>query len=547
MTKNLADDLQRTARQALSSLSPVAQGEEPGGLPFRRLLAAMFRARYLVFATTLFGLLIGSFLAITTPNTYSSVGKFQFTASGAEAQLVDPSRATALTQETIGNTAPHILNTDDLLLRVIQKLGADRILAPYQPGTGVETGARAWFYQVQRDWNATTREATDEEALKMLRRSLMIETPRGQPVLVATYTANSPELAQEVLKTYMTEAVLWHIELYDDKRAYDEAQQVFEDSKITLETARRALRTFLDEKAQVPDFVIEKASLEKAASDAAENQAEMRQKLEGARRVLAEIHQRLEVDKSVKPTRTEQRRQMVGSLVQQQLETKYGDELIALLNLEALYRQKDHPDIVRKTKELETIRAAILRAQEDTRNAPFEQVEVDNPEYLQYLTVRQRVTVEMVEFEAQLKLVDQVAGDARAKLKTLLDLEPEYSRLSENLDKAAEHAGFARTKWEAAQSKRALGQGNFSSLKPIQQASMPLEKEGPNRSKLLLGGLFAGLFAGLAIVILRALPDNVVRTRDDLERIEGLAVIGVMPRLDGSNLRRHMWLREQGW
>jgi hypothetical protein len=69
MTKNLADELQRTARQALAGLQPVAQGDEFGGLPFRRLVAAVFRGRYLLFGTTCLGLLVGLFLAITTVNT----------------------------------------------------------------------------------------------------------------------------------------------------------------------------------------------------------------------------------------------------------------------------------------------------------------------------------------------------------------------------------------------------------------------------------------------------------------------------------------------
>ncbi|MFT4516373.1 MAG: capsular polysaccharide biosynthesis protein [Planctomycetota bacterium] len=73
---------------------------------------------------------------------------------------------------------------------------------------------------------------------------------------------------------------------------------------------------------------------------------------------------------------------------------------------------------------------------------------------------------------------------------------------------------------------------------------MPLEKGGPNRGKLLIGGLFVGLILGLGLVVLRALPDRVVRTRDDLE---GLAVIGVIPRLDRTNLRRHTAMREQAW
>ena len=117
MSKNITDELQQTARQALVSMHPARQGNEPGGLPFRRLLAAVFRARYLVFGTTLFGILVGTFLAITTANSYVSTGKFLFTASGAEATRVDPNRAIETSQETIGTAATYILSTDDLLRR----------------------------------------------------------------------------------------------------------------------------------------------------------------------------------------------------------------------------------------------------------------------------------------------------------------------------------------------------------------------------------------------------------------------------------------------
>ncbi len=105
MTKNINDELQHTARQALVGLHPARQGQEPGGLPFRRLLSAALRAPYLVFGTTLFGILVGTFLAITTANSYVSTGKFLFTASGAESTRVDPSRATETSQETIGTAA----------------------------------------------------------------------------------------------------------------------------------------------------------------------------------------------------------------------------------------------------------------------------------------------------------------------------------------------------------------------------------------------------------------------------------------------------------
>lgn len=547
MTKNLADERQRAARQALSSLNPAPQGEEPGGLPLRRLLAAAFRARYLVFATTLFGLLIGAFLAITTPNTYISVGKFQFTATGAEARLLDPGTAAGVSQETIGNTAPHILNTDDLLIRVIDRLGPGRILAPYQPGLGDETGARAWFYQVQRDWNATTEEPTKEEALKLLRRSLMIETPRGQPVLIATFRANSPQLAQEILDTYMSEAVAWHIALYDDKRAYDDAQKVYEESKDTLESARRALREFLSDRAAVTDFETEKERLVLADSEAANRESLARQDLESARASLEQIHRMLEVDKSIPPTKPEKRRIDITTETRAELSRQLAIEMATLKGLEPRYRDKNDPRIVEARNTIESLKGALQTLEEEARNAPFEEVEVENPEYLALSARRQELAADVVQYEARVGMASEIAKSTHQRLLALLSHEPEYIRLKDALEQATDHAESSKTKWFAAQQKRILGQGNYSSLKPIQQASMPLEKEGPNRSKLLLGGFFAGLFIGLGIVILRALPDNVVRTRDDLERIEGLAVIGVLPRLDGTNLRRHVWLREQGW
>ncbi|MCK5944559.1 MAG: hypothetical protein KAI24_21400, partial [Planctomycetes bacterium] len=138
--------------------------------------------------------------------------------------------------------------------------------------------------------------------------------------------------------------------------------------------------------------------------------------------------------------------------------------------------------------------------------------------------------------------------DEKAKeLERLAGLEAEYELLRSALLRAEDNKQTLSLTWELAQQKRTLGLGNFSSLKQIQAASLPLEKEGPNRGKLLMGGLFVGLFLGLGLVVLRALPDRVVRTRDDLEEIEGLSVIGVMPRLDRTNLRRHMAMREQGW
>ena len=532
----------------MTSLTPVPQGEEPGGLPFGRLLPAVFRARYLVFGTTLFGILIGAFLAITTPNNYVSTGKFLFTASGAESKMVDPTRATEMSQETIGTAATYILNTDDLLRRVIDRLTPARILEPYLPGNDEDTGAKAWFYRVQRDWNATKEsERTVEGALKRLRGTLSIERPRFTDVLIATCSANNQLLAQEILATYMDEAVKWHIEQYDDKRAYEEAEKAAKDSKIARDAARLAMREFLDRKARVSQFDDEKKRLEAEELAATTREAALRQEVDSKKGVLERLTRRLEVDKEIPPTKPELRRIDFTSNTQREYEAELGKLTLEQVRLEAQLRNAADPQLLEVIKKRNSIQAAMTKLLQDARNAPMETVDVENPDYLDAQRQRSVLKTEIWTAEAQLTYVELVVKETRNRLKSLLELEPEFVKLRDALLSAEDYVVTAQSNWNAAQQKRALGLGNFSSLKRIESASYPLDKEGPNRSKLLISGMFVGLFLGLGIILLRALPDSVVRTRDDLERIEGLPVIGVMPRLDGSNLRRHVLLREQGW
>lgn len=548
MTKNLAEELQRTARQAMTSLTPSPPGEEAGGLPFRRLLAAMFRARYLVFATTLFGTLIGAFLALTTPNSYVSEGKFVFTATGAEAIGVDPTRATDTSQETIATTATYILNSSDLLMKVVDRVTPARILEPYQPGTGVDAGAKGWFYRIQRDWNAQQNlEATSEEALKRLMRTITIDRPRYANVLLATCIANNPKLAQEILDVFMKEAVDWHIKQYEDQSAYEEAEKRYKDTDMALDNARRSMREFLERKARVTEFDDEKDRLQFAEAAAATRLSTVVNEANSKKEALQKLIKSLDVDQDIPKEIIEKRRVDTTSNIMRTFEENLAKAWNDLVRLEGQLADPEDEAIVAKRKEISDIRKVMQKAREEARLAPEEDFKVPNPVYVTANTERARLSLEVLQLEAQLKFAEGVAGEARLALKALLDLEPEFVRLRETLITAEDNAKSARFTWNAAQEKRALGLGKFSSLKEIQAATQPLEKLGPNRSRVLLGAFFAGLFLGLAVVVLRALPDRVVRTRDDLEKIEGLPVIGVMPRLDGANLRRHVALREQGW
>ena len=548
MTKNLSDEMQRTARQALAGLHPSPQGEEAGGLPLRRLVAAFFRARYLVFGTTLFGVLIGTFMAITTPNNYVSTGMFLFTSSGAESRVLDPTQAKETSAETIATGAAYILNSDDLLRRVVDRLGPERILQPYQPGDGSATGATALFLRIQRDWNATKEgERTVEEALKWLQKTIFVERPRFTDVLIATCAANNAELAQQILATYMDEAIKWHIEKYDDQKAYDEARKAHEEGTRAYEAAQLAMREFLEREARVAQFDEAKtrAGLEAIQSGTRVNSLD--EDISIKRRLLDEFNKQLADPEKLPPTKMQRVRQSVSQSQLTELQSRLVDDRIRLTELQNLLRDPNDAQIGAQQRKIDLIRQTIEQLAEENKDVKWVDEVIDNPQYLGVLADRDKLERELWSLEAQVKEAQKLHDEKDAERTRILALEPKYETLRSAQQLASENKDAAQTTWKFAQQKRALGLGNYSSLKDIQRASLPLEKEGPNRGKLLIGGLFVGLFLGLGIVVLRALPDNIVRTRDDLEHIEDLAVIGIMPRLDRVNLRRHVAMREQGW
>lgn len=551
MTKNLADELQRTARQALAGLQPVASGDEFGGLPFRRLVAAVFRGRYLLFGTTFFGLLIGLFMAITTVNTYVSEGRFQFTATGAERLRVDTASAAQTSQEMMAAGATYILSNNDLLERVVKRLGPNRILQPYAPGKGEENGVKSLFFRIQRDWNMTREEdRTPEAALRYLKRTILVDAPRYSGMLVATCVANNPELAQEILATWMSEAVKWHIETYDDTKSYDAAKQRYDDSKQALDKANRAMAEFLVRKAKVLSFDADKERLKIELGGASGRESDLRsanksmeEEIKGLKAMLDGPNALpLTVKMKVKQSSASQAAitQLEQDIVAKEVELRQLRSAVAATN-------QDSSDVRRLMGTVKSMKEQCEEMKRELANAPLVEEDVDNPlrrKAQEDLLTREG---ELSSSKARLEAAISLRTEKETELRRLIELEPEYSRLVADRLSADSDVHATEALWKQAQEKRVLGEGNFSSLKPIQTASLPLEKEGPNRAKLILGAFLVGLFLGLGVLVLRALPDDVVRTRDDLERIEGLAVIGVMPRLDGKNLRRHSALREQGW
>jgi uncharacterized protein involved in exopolysaccharide biosynthesis len=216
-------------------------------------------------------------------------------------------------------------------------------------------------------------------------------------------------------------------------------------------------------------------------------------------------------------------------------------------SLKASTLKPDSPEIAELDNQIKRVKQNFEEAQKAVAEGKEMTFFEPNPQWDLTNNEMYRLILEQAKLGSDCEVQGQQFEASKALADKLNQLEPDYYDLKRKELRAEEDRKRASETLDGANRRRQLKLGSFSLLQEIGSASMPIEKEGPNRAKLVFGGLLAGLFLGIGLVLTRTVPDSTVRDREDLEGMDGIAVIGVMPRLDARNLRRHRALREQGW
>ena len=123
---------------------------------------------------------------------------------------------------------------------------------------------------------------------------------------------------------------------------------------------------------------------------------------------------------------------------------------------------------------------------------------------LEFLTERR------TEIEEQMRALEQTINATAENAIALQTLERDYQNLRSQYDQAV--ANMARA--ETGDMIEALSKGQRISV--IEQATAPNEPNSPDRPKLLMMGIGAGVFAGLAILALIELLNTAVRRPGDI-------------------------------
>ena len=189
-----------------------------------------------------FGAVIGLTLLVIAlyPRSYSSESKL-FLRIGRESVALDPTVTTGstnllqMTQADEVNSSLNILSSRALLERVVERIGAARILDlpptgdPLAVNSESSGGIVRWAIDFARGCVAglfNTLHLSDpcsdrDLAIRRLEQGVMVSAPKESTVITISYAARSPELAHDVVEAITNVFLEAHLRLYHTAGALD--------------------------------------------------------------------------------------------------------------------------------------------------------------------------------------------------------------------------------------------------------------------------------------------------------------------------------------
>lgn len=508
------------------------------------LLHGVWRFRVLVVLSVGVGTAVGVFRGVVIPNQYQSVGKLFVKPGIRDTASLETGFAGGSTtarisgiREAVQNEM-QVLNSSTLFDKIVKHVGADNLLAPYDPAALNTDGASwytSWFHAFQSWWFSTAASppSTDfpvdfnQLASLVLRATVFIQPEPGTSVISFSYVSHSPERAKVVVDAALQAAIELHSEVFTTMESLAKVEGELKVAEQQVTEAERLLRELRLGK-QVYDFEAQRSS-------EIANLAEATRKHDAATiEIKSKQSQLLKLTEVLKDTPTE--KILAGSqsvslhpeyqaLVAQQAQLRGELERLDLDHAKGKVIDPTYSD----TKK--TVEALLLSVETRLKQIPMTQVLKGEPEANPY---HEQIAQRMADIAVVIKGLESDVAAYEAQRKTIQErlgaieaLSPELRRCEIDV---AQKRSTADTLLQEVTRQRAvqrLDQANLSSVTVMHPGSFEVNKVAPQRGKLVFYGLFGGAFVGFAIAALFTLLDRRIRVRADLVRL-GLPDDGVV-------------------
>jgi len=554
-------------------LGAGGRDDESGESPVVLLKRAVFRFPLTIAGATAIGFVAAFAFAFSKPNTYRSEGTLRLR-TGAREQLT-PERAVDIQTNNERAITPiaeelDLMKDPSIAHRVVERIGADRILEPYDPLANDDENTpavvrtvhelQAWLMSLgagdeSGDLDPTSPAALQQAATVVNANRQLFVIPQTDLISVS-YTATDPELARDVATTYLSVLREVHQEAFASERIVEFVRAQLEGAETEAEQAQTALDERKTEDG-VFDYDTAVTALEGEVRRLEEQYEEDRLQIEDlterlatARRQLEEIDGQIAEVEAAAPTSEPEIAPLPVSSSALTLESTRAlilaeEEAIAALADEYAKTSSRYTEMAAEhraeIRRLEGVLESLVQIDRERDKALAERALRALPEEASVLNLlrgeRSDLNSNSRAYQQELDGLEVIVAERRstieekrAELEALRAQEAQYKALTDSLELAEEKVRERRAALARAEILELIGlDGGLLNLQVWRQPNVPQQKEGSSRLKLLVLGLIAGAGAGFALACGRLLMDPTLRYRGEIESLLGLPVVGVIP------------------
>jgi polysaccharide biosynthesis protein PslE len=470
-------------------------------VPFELDILSSLR-RHLVVAGLVFLAIIGLTVAVLVlaPRQYRSSAKI-FLKIGRESVTVDPTAASVgdplsvhLTREHEIQTALGIMQSREILAEVVKQIGAEPILAGSPASKEKKKPSllgefRAKVSNLVPDFDPIP---VEESAIRNLENQLYLNAGKESSIVDLGYVADTPEMAQEVLRVWLDQYIGQHTLVHNDKKSLNFFETQRDKIKSDLETARDRLRSAKTQYGLVTIEGQQKLLEEQLALVMKQLSTTEAEIAASASRIQA-YDQMLSSD--VRPTiesevsgKANEGRDVMRSLLftleleQKQLQSKLTP---GHPKLDAIERQ------IIDAKEIVSQQSESRREITETANPAYQQLSAqriqDNAIGQGLLEKKKSLSEQIDSLGKRFAELNQNEGKLASLIEDVRILDARYSKHVDRL--------------EQARMNDVLSQSKITSVSVVQSPTLQFRPVSPNKPIVALGGIAAAIAAAIALPV----------------------------------------------
>ncbi|MDH3719395.1 MAG: hypothetical protein OES79_14845, partial [Planctomycetota bacterium] len=359
------------------------------------------------------------------------------------------------------------------------------------------------------------------KAVKMLANSIDISAPRESTVVSISANAPTPELAQQIVKTWTDVFLAEHLRLTNTEGSFDFFVEQRELLRGELQAAQESLRKTKDEN-QLATIDGQRVLLESLKSEVDVERFRNSRQVGAAEARCADLKKSFaELPDTVLTARTDGISDEAHDGMRQQLYELEIRERELLERYEA-----GHPLVEAIQRQVKNVRHILEDQEESERHTTY----AANP-------ARATLKVELIQAEAELAALgadaDSLAQQHGEIVQRFRDLN-EYAVTIRQMERQVELLDTSyrlySEKSEQARINDAMASQQITSVRVMQAATFDPDSVGQSRTALLGAGIIMAFFGACGVALLLESLDRSVRSPQETEEALDLPVLVTIPK-----------------